>query len=70
VNIAPFTFVEFIKVGLNPEMHLNPTEEGVTANTSIFFLVEFEDSYYVMNYRCFPWPVDHKLIDPLEVDRF
>ena len=51
-------------------MHLNPTEEGVTANTSIFFLVEFEDSYYVMNYRCFPWPVDHKLIDPLEVDRF
>lgn len=69
VNIAPFTFVEFVKVGLNPERHLNAEAEDA-ANTSIFFMVELDGSLYLMNYRCFPWPINKKLIDPLESHRF
>jgi hypothetical protein len=69
ISIDPFTFVEWIKTGLNPEKHLNK-EADVAANISIFFLAELDGSLYVMNYRCFPWPVNHKLIDPLEEHRF
>ena len=70
VNIDPYTFVEFVNTGLNPEKHLDQNEGNVTVNTSIYFLAKLKGDLFLFNYRCFPWPVDHKLIDPLELSRF
>lgn len=52
-----------METGLNPDEQLDP--DGLNVNTSIYFLVSLNNCYYLMCYRCFPWPVDKSLIDPL-----
>ena len=38
-------------------------------NTAIFMLVEHDQKIFILNYRCYPWPVQKKSIDELELER-
>lgn len=67
INIAPFKFIQFVDSGMLPEKFFN---EKMTLNTSIFLLVQKDQKIYLMNYRCFPWPIDPRLILPFKKDRF
>lgn len=58
VNISPYKFVQFVDTGMVPETFLNPASQEQAINISIYFLVELDSTFYLMNYRCFPWPMN------------
>lgn len=55
VNLEPFTFVQFIDMGLNPERYLCDTVNEKNVNTCIFFIVEYKGVFRIMYYRVFPF---------------
>lgn len=70
VNIDPYRFVQFIDMGLVPEINMDPICEKMAINTSIFFLVELNQIYYLMNYRMFPWAIDSKNVNEIDKAKF
>lgn len=56
--------------GLIPEKYLDPHCEKFAINTSIFFLVEHKQIYYLMYYRCFPLPIDPKNVNDINKEKF
>jgi hypothetical protein len=69
ISIKPYRFVRFVEMGLNPERHFskkNSAEQQGSLNTTIYFLVERDQKYFLMYYRTFPYPVDLRRIDPMK----
>jgi hypothetical protein len=52
-----------METGLVPERLIDPKCGPEAINTAIFMIVEFKQIFYLMSYRCFPWPVDPTKID-------
>jgi hypothetical protein len=58
-------------MGMNPERGLSQsTAQNGTMNISVFFLVERDNKYFLMYYRCFPFPIEKRLVDPLKRNDF
>lgn len=58
VNISPYKFVSFVDTGMYPEYLFDIYDDDESINISVYFLVQYDNVFYLMNYRCFPWPIN------------
>jgi hypothetical protein len=68
VNLYPFKFVQFVEVGLSTGDDALHGSKDV--NSSIYFLAEYMQKYYLFVYRMFPWPIDRQLVSEAKLRSF
>ena len=69
LNIYPYTFVQFIDVGLNPERWFISKKIEQNVNSCVFFIVQHKGIHRIMYYKVFPFPLETtEMTEGLKID--